>query len=292
MDNTPYTTQIHDSGKPNYVNRILIGVPTTGLVRIEWVQARYGQIIPVNWSQTDMLQFINSYIPLRFQVDTAQNMICSFLLEHNYEWLLFYEHDVLPPANAFVRLNEYMRQGQIPIVSGLYFTRCLPSEPLIFRGRGSGAFTDFKLGDQVYCDGVPTGFLLIHASIIQRMWEDSPPEPNAPPSKVPVRQVFRTPRDIWSDPSGQGAMVISGTSDLDWCTRVLEGDYLRKAGWSSYVDSLPNPKMPFLVDTHLLCGHINNDGSCYPTPEALAPFIPAPVVHQIQVEDGVRLKDR
>ena len=31
-------------------SKLLIFTPTTGLVRMEWVRARYGQIIPTNWS--------------------------------------------------------------------------------------------------------------------------------------------------------------------------------------------------------------------------------------------------
>ena len=58
----------------------------------------------------------------------------------------------------------YMQQGDVPVVSGLYFTKSEPSEPLIYRGRGSGAYLDFRMGDKVYADGVPTGCLLIHHS--------------------------------------------------------------------------------------------------------------------------------
>ena len=51
-----YRTVVKESGDPGYVNRILIGTPVTGLVRVEWMQARYGQVIPVNWSNVIMMQ--------------------------------------------------------------------------------------------------------------------------------------------------------------------------------------------------------------------------------------------
>ena len=41
----PYRTIIQDSGDPGYINRLMVATPVTGLVRIEWVQARYGQTI-------------------------------------------------------------------------------------------------------------------------------------------------------------------------------------------------------------------------------------------------------
>ncbi len=53
------------------------------------------------------------------------------------------------------------------VVSGLYFSKGVPSWPLIFRGRGNGAFLNFRIGDRVWCDGIPTGFLLVHMSVIR-----------------------------------------------------------------------------------------------------------------------------
>ena len=76
-DNNPgspvreYRTIVQDSGDPGYTNRVLIGIATTGLVRVEWVGARYGQVIPNNWSQVEMQEWMNSYIPLHYQVADA-----------------------------------------------------------------------------------------------------------------------------------------------------------------------------------------------------------------------------
>ena len=66
-----------------------------------------------------------------------------------------------------------MLAGDVPVVSGLYFTRGYPSEPLVYRGRGNGYYGDWRIGDKVWADGVPTGCLLIHCSILRAMWKDS-----------------------------------------------------------------------------------------------------------------------
>jgi len=262
-----YRTIVDDSNNPGYVNRILIGVPVTGLVRIEWVQARYGQLIPVNWSQVELFQFIDGFMPYRYQVDDAQNLIAAIAIEKDFEWLLLYEHDVLPPPNAFIQLNQYMRDGKYPIVSGLYFSRSMPADPLVFKGRGNGAYTKWRWGDKIWCDGVPTGFLLVHMSIIRALWEDSEPyELRINTGPVTVRRVFNTPRDLWSDPESGWYNTTSGTSDLEWCSRILDGDYLRKAGWGGFIDSLDDPKFPFLIDSDLFCRHINPDGTVFPLP--------------------------
>lgn len=254
---------VDDSGNPRYTNRILIGTASTGLVRVEWVAARYSQLIPVNWSQVEMREYLNGYYPLRYQVDDAQNLIVRACLEGDFEWLFLLEHDVLMPDNTFMLLNQYMRDVKIPVVSGLYYTRSRPSEPLIFRGRGTGAFVDFKLGDLVWCDGVPTGALLIHHSILRAMWDDSP-EYIVTSRGAPqiTRRVFNTPRNLWIDPETKAHNATSGTSDLDWCTRIMDGGYFEKAGWS--LDFCPDPANPFLVDTRIFCKHINSDGEQFP----------------------------
>lgn len=252
-----YRTVVQDSNDPGYVNRILIATPTTGNVRIEWVQARYGQIIPTNWSMVQMLQFMNSYIPLRYQVADAQNLIVRQVIEGDFEWLFLLEHDVLIEPDCFIRLNDYMREAKVPVVSGLYFTRSRPSEPLIYRGRGNSYYADWKRGDKVWCDGVPTGCLLIHSAILRAMWADSE---EYMLGNIKTRRVFDTPRSLWVDPESGSFNTTSGTSDLDWCSRVVEGGYFAKAGWSEYADK----RWPFLCDTAIFARHINPNGEQFP----------------------------
>jgi len=262
-----YRHIIDDSGNSSYMNRILIGTATTGLVRIEWVDARYGATTPVNWSQVLMTHQIPTYMPLRYQVADAQNVIVREALypsghqDGSFEWLLLLEHDVLIQPDCFLILNEYLQEKHVPIISGLYYTRGHPTVPLVFRGRGNGVYDDWQLGDKVYCDGVPTGLLMIHTSILQLMWDDSPEYQL--PSGI-TRRVFETPREIWRNPQTGQLGMRSGTSDLEWCTRVMKGDYIRKAGWNKYMDELEDERYPFLCDTRLFAKHINPNGEQFP----------------------------
>ena len=252
-----YKTIVNDSGDPLYINRLLVGTPTTGLVRIEWVQARYGQITPANWSMVQMNQFLNAYMPLRYQVDDAQNLIVKAAIEKDFEWLLLIEHDVILPADALLRLNYYMQEEKTPVVSGLYYTRSHPSEPLVYRGRGTSFYSDWEMGDKVWCDGVPTGILLIHCGLLRVMWDESP---EYMVGNDLTRRVFNTPRNIWFDPDSNQFNTYTGTSDLAWCDRVMKDGIFEKAGWTEYVDK----KYPFLVDTKIFCKHINPDGQQFP----------------------------
>jgi len=254
---------IDDSGDPGYTNRLLVGTATTGLVRIEWVGARYGQIIPVNWGLVEMRQFLDAYVPLRYQVADAQNLIVREVVTKDFQWLFLLEHDVLLPHDGFLQINEYIKKADIPVVSGLYFTRSFPAEPLIFRGRGTSYYGDWKFGDMVWCDGVPTGCLLIHRSILELMWNDAE---EYLIGKQATRRVFDTPRRQWYSPDQEEYHTVTGTSDLQWCTDVMEGDYIRRAGWNSFWENLEDKKNPFLVDTNLFCKHIEMDGRQFPGP--------------------------
>jgi hypothetical protein len=217
---------VDDSGNPGYVNRVLIGTATTGLVRIEWVGARYSASLPPNWSQVELTQQIPTYYPLRYQVADAQNLIVKKAIESDFQWLLLIEHDVMIPPDALLRFNRYMHEEKTPVVSGLYYTRSHPSEPLIYRGRGNSYYRDWEHGDKVYVDGVPTGLLLIHVGILREMWNDSS---EYLANNQVTRRVFNTPREIWVDPQTGYQSSLGGTSDLEWCTRLIEGDYIRQA---------------------------------------------------------------
>ncbi len=240
-----------------WMNRILIGTPSTGTVRMEWVMARYGQIIPTNWSATDAIQWISTYAPMRYLVADAQNLIVKVLIEKNIEWLLLVESDNVLPPDAFIRLNRYMLDAKVPVVSGLYFTKSNPPEPLVYRGRGTSFYKDWKMGDLVWVDGIPTGVILIHSSILKEMWKESP---EYVVNGQVTRRVFETPEKVWTDPETGGNHMLVGTSDLAWCTRVIKEDFFKKAGWPKY----QKMKYPFLVDTNIFVKHIDEAGRQFP----------------------------
>jgi hypothetical protein len=114
----------------------------------------------------------------------------------------------------------------------------------------------------VWVDGTPLGCVLIHVGVLKEMWKDSP---EYLVRNVLTRRVFDTPRALWYDPETGYQNATQGTSDLEWCTRVIEGDYLRKSGWGDFVDSLPDKRYQMLCDTRLYCGHIDQSGKMFPT---------------------------
>jgi hypothetical protein len=241
--------------KGNWVNRILIAVPSTGLVRMEWVLSRYGQVVPTNWSHVEFIQWLNNYVPMEYLLPDAENLIAKQVVERDFEWLFMIESDNLIPPNTFIKLNEYMLEKKVPIVSGLYFTKSEPPEPILYRGRGTGYFKDFKIGDKVWVDGIPFGCVLIHGDIIKTLWAESP---EYKVGNEITRRVFEMPDKQWGKGDEIGSM--RGTTDLAFYSRIIKDKIFEKSGWGEY----QNKKYPFLVDTSILVEHIDQQGRKYP----------------------------
>ncbi|MFH2074166.1 MAG: hypothetical protein ABIJ57_02290 [Pseudomonadota bacterium] len=253
-----YTGEVIKANR-SYSHRIMVGIPTTGLVRYEWVLARYGQVIPCNWSQVECVHFFQSWSPIGYQVADARNIIANAAINEGFEWLFFIDHDTIIPPITVLRWNEYMLKKEWPVFCGLYFTKSVPSEPLIYRGRGNSHFTNWKIGDKVWVDGIPMGCTVIHVSILKAMAEDSEVYDLGNGQKV--RRIFRTPAQCFWDPEKTSWFTNTGTEDLDWCSRVIDGGYLKKAGWPK----IQAKKYPFLMDTGLFCRHIDNSGIQFPS---------------------------
>lgn len=241
-----------------WTNRLVIGTPTVGMVRMEWVQARFGQTIPTNFSLVDVHQFMNPYAPVGYQVADAENLTAKVVVEGDFEWFLSWEDDNLPPLNALVQINQYIIKRDVPVVGGVYFTKSVPPEPILYRGMGQGYHADWKMGDKVWVDGLPFGFTLIHGSIIKALWAESP---EYIVNGTVTRRVFDAPSESYVDPETGGWMNQAGTSDLAWCRRCMTDGIFEKAGWPEF----QKKEFPFLVDTNIFVKHIDRQtGTQYP----------------------------
>jgi len=231
----------------------------TGLVRAEWMLARYpGQVIPCNWQMTDYTQFIDTCAPMGFLVAEFRNLASQEFLDKGFQWLVFVDHDTIIPGNFLMTINERIIKDPIPMWSGLYFTKSVPSEPLVYRGKGSGYFADWKLGDKVWVDAFPMGCTVIHRSVIKAAWNVSEPYLV---QGTPVRRVFESPRYAWADPISYQWKTRTGTEDLDFCWKFIEKGLFSKTDFPEY----SRKKYPYMVDTSLFCWHITPDGKKFPS---------------------------
>lgn len=226
---------------------ILVGTPTLGTVRIEWANARQGIVVPTNWAQC-------LATPTGYLVDDAQNLLVQAAVDRKVDWLLLLEDDTIPPPELYLKLRVHMESRVAPVISGLYYIKgSNPPEPLIYKGRGNGAFRNWAPDSLVWCDGVPTGCILIHKSIFVPLHEKSE-EYELPSASGPirVRRVFESPRKVIYD--GPFAQTLVGTSDLQFCERVMQENLIKFEDWK-----IESPEFPFLVDTSIKCGHIDRE---------------------------------
>ena len=252
----------------NLSKRLMISVPLTGLIRAEWALARYGQVIPCNWSQVEMISWMDMFSPLGFLVADARNVAANQFIHENFEWLFFIDHDVVMPPNTFVKWNEYMLKGDVPIFGGLYFTKGLPSEPLLYRGVGTSHFRNWKMGDKVWVDGMGLGCNMIHRSIMEIVWKESE---EYQIGNLKVRKVFETPNNQTFDAERNAWAARGGTEDLTFYHRLKTENVFKRAGWPEY----QKKEYPLLCDTSVFCKHIDWGGIQYPSNGEEKDFIKA-----------------
>jgi Glycosyl transferase family 2 len=260
---SPYRYLLVEASEKYQRKRFLLGFPTTGLVRVEVMAAKQGQYIPCNWSMSERMHPLSNnpiltVAPLGYDVKDARNIIVQHAVEQEFDWLFFLDSDVILPPDTFIKLAEYMREDTLPVVGGLYFTKSYPAEPLIYRGRGNSYYSKWKLGERVWCDAIGMGCTLISVQVLRAMWKDAPEYVAGGRDKV--RMVYDTPAFQWVDPETKSFKNFSGTEDISWFDRMIQGNYLSKAGYKD----VARRKYPVLCDTSIMCYHITPDGIRYP----------------------------
>ena len=249
-------------------DRVLIGIPMTGTLRSEWHLSYVGLATPCNWSAAHSIRPLDHTSPMDFLVADARNIVADQAIKGDFDWLLFIDHDVCLPYNTLQVFNRYMRDGKTPIVGGLYFTRGVPSEPLMYRGLGTSCYTKWKIGDKVWVDGMGLGCNLLNVKLLKAMWEDCP-EYQVEPGVRP-RRLFETPSTSFLDPETGAVHKYCGTEDLHFYHRLYNGEYYAKAGFPQ----IQKRKYPLLCDTSLFCTHICMSGIRYPSHGEEREFMP------------------
>lgn len=242
---------------PDWNKRVLFFTPSRGLVRTEWVDARYAQIHPCNWSMVSMKQSIHPYLPIQYQLADAQNLMAKVVVENDFEWIIYVEDDNIIPPDLLIKFNQYMLDGRIPVVSGIYFTKSDPPEPLLYRGMGNSYYQDWKMGDMVWVDGIPFGCRLEHAGLIKEAWKNSP---EYRVGDVTTRRVFEQPNRLQFNEERGGYEGMTGTTDLEWCKRIIREKLFDKIGYPE----IQKLEFPFLVDTTIFVKHIDQNGRQFP----------------------------
>lgn len=186
--------------------KLLIGLPHKDNVTLEWA-----------------LSFRNLQVnvPAMFTcsrgtpIDMSRNEIVRSALDAGVDYVFFLDTDVVVPPDTIIRLMNH----NLPIVSGVYYTRAPPIEPCVWREiapSGKQAIA-FQPGQMIEADFIGAGCLLIHTSVFKNL---------------------KRPFFEWSlsflDPENPG---VGRSEDFEFCKKVRERGY------------------KIMVDTSIQCRH-------------------------------------
>jgi len=103
-------------------------------------------------------------------IELARNTFCQLFLDSDATHLFFIDSDLRFEARAFVSLLQAGR----PVCAGVYRRRQEPEDyPVRYIEAPEGGIQTYD-GGWVACDRVPTGFLCIERSVIEKMAEKAP----------------------------------------------------------------------------------------------------------------------
>ena len=150
----PAAWELGDEGRP----QLLIGMPHKDTVTMEWCLG---------------FRNLQVNIPSIFTtsrgtpIDMSRNEVVRSALENKCDWVFFLDTDVTCPPDTITRLLAH----NLPIVSGVYFTRAPPIEPAVWREiqpNGKQAI-QFQPGQMIEADFIGAGCLLVHTSVFRNI---------------------------------------------------------------------------------------------------------------------------
>lgn len=139
--------------------RLLIGMPHKDIVSMEWCLG---------------FRNLQVNVPSMFTtsrgtpIDLARNEIVRSALDAKVDWVFFLDTDVTCPPDIIPRLMAH----NLPICSGIYYTRAPPLEPCVWREiapAGKQAIQFQVNQGLIEADFIGMGCCLIHTSIFKNL---------------------------------------------------------------------------------------------------------------------------
>ena len=143
---------------------ILIAIPTLGRpIGLEWAMSFKSQNPPINFN-TQFLVMRNR------PIDEARQELCEYAVVNKFKYIYFLGDDVVPPSHAIRSLIFRMEQNDnIGVCGGIYFTKCDPSFPLVFRDNGAGSYWDWKVGEFFEVTGIGMDCTLVRVDMLNKI---------------------------------------------------------------------------------------------------------------------------
>lgn len=112
---------------------------------------------------------------IRAAVDVARNMLAAEAVRGNYDRVMWIDSDQTFEPDMLERLNADIDDGW-DVVSGLYFSRCLPCEPVIYKSidaekRSAERYLDYPRDAVFPVAGMGMGACLMRTDVLANMRE-------------------------------------------------------------------------------------------------------------------------
>lgn len=137
---------------------IVFGVPTLGLVSIDWMTRLFHLRVPPNST------FVQDYVLGEDGIAEKRNRIVHGALERGASHVFFVDDDVLFHSDVLLTLLSRKR----PIVSGLYYQKSPLDSPLLWSGPGEGTMT-WAPNQLVPCWAHGMGLTLIETAVFRAL---------------------------------------------------------------------------------------------------------------------------
>ena len=153
---------------------ILICVPTMSTVPVEFLSSFTG-LRRVGESHVLMTRDTLVY--------SARNSLALTAVQREYDWLLWLDSDMVFEPDLLERLLAEAEEKNLDVLSGLYFKRTSPTEPVILKKldwrvnaegaveREAEAYLDYPRDALFEVEGAGTGCLLTRVGIYRKVME-------------------------------------------------------------------------------------------------------------------------
>jgi hypothetical protein len=191
-------------------NGMVIGVATSGRqVDFRWALSLPSLGAPVGMSV--------GWIAKRGK-DRAANrqFIAEKTVKAGAPYLYMMDDDTVSPNFALQYLHaEIEKDPSIMVCGGIYCTKTLPPQPIVFKKLGGGPYYRWKVGDVFECEGLGCGAMLIKTEVFKHLKKPWFLEPNI----CPVDKVITI--------AGEQSALMgeSGTDDLYFCKKVSDAGF-------------------------------------------------------------------
>jgi hypothetical protein len=181
--------------------------PSAKPVPAEWAVSMLAQVYPLNVN-------VCKFTTCGEEVGEARNHIVEEALKMRSKYLWFVDADTAPPKEAARVLMYLLEQSpdDVMVAGGIYCAKMNPTEPVVYRGHGSGAFWKWKVGEVFECTGIGTGCMMIKTEVFKHL----------------EQPYFKTVHEIPENMKlANGAAVdsIQTTDDLYFCDKVTAAGF-------------------------------------------------------------------